>query len=121
MDYLHNVLPPSQLLSLSASALNEILLRWRSQGVQHPKPNSDFDISDDTGFLPREPLQRLPPAFDFWERALVDAPSVLSLGDDETDDTVDRHEDGERWRRRVREVGILLSPILSSDETDIPI
>lgn len=118
MDYFHNVLPPSQLLRLSASALNELLLKWRSKGVQHPRPISDFDISNDTGFLPSEPLQRLPPAFEFWERALAEASSSLTLGNDESEDGIAKREDGQRWRNRIREVRASFSLICRS-ETDL--
>jgi indoleamine 2,3-dioxygenase len=104
MDYIHSVLTPYELLRLGTSGFNEILQRLRYMGAQQPRANAEFDIARDTGFVPPEPLRRLPPAFDFWERALADAPETLSLGQDESIESVEKRESGEIWRRRVREV-----------------
>ena len=104
MDYIHNVLPPSELLRVGASALSDILKRLRTFGVQQPRSNIEFDIDRNTGFIPPSPLPRLPPAFDFWERALAEAPDVLSLGDDISEEALSKREKGDLWRQRIREV-----------------
>lgn len=104
MDYLHNVLPPSELFRLGTSAMSDILNKLRSLGVEPPKLNSEFDISRETGFIPVYPLQRLPPAFDFWERALREAPDIISLGDDIAEEAMAKREGSELWRQRIREV-----------------
>ncbi|EJD02196.1 Indoleamine 2,3-dioxygenase [Fomitiporia mediterranea MF3/22] len=113
MDYLHNVLPPSELLRLGASTLSDLLARLRALGVQQPKPNSDFDISREMGFIPAYPLQRLPLAFEFWERALSQAPDVLSLGDDISEEAVAKREGSELWRQRIRERAHLVLTFLT--------
>ena len=104
MDYLHSVLPPSELLRVGASALLDILNRLRAIGVQQPKSNAEFDIDRNTGCLPAIPLRRLPDSFEFWERALAEAPDVLSLGDDISEDAIAKRESSELWRQRIREV-----------------
>ena len=104
MNYLHTVLPPSELLRLGTSAMSDVLNRLRTFGAESVKPNSAFDISGETGFFPAYSLQRLPPAFDFWERALSAAPESLSLGDDVSEEGVAKRESSELWRQRIREV-----------------
>ena len=69
-----------------------------------PKSNSEFQISRETGFLPPAPLERLPPAFELWERALADANDTLSLGEDDSEEAISRREASEQWRQRLREV-----------------
>lgn len=104
MSYLHNVLPPTELLRMGASALNDVFSRLRTLTVEQPKSNAEFDIGRETGFIPSYPLQRLPLGFDFWERALAQAPDVLSLGDDIEEEGVQKRAGGELWRQRIREV-----------------
>lgn len=104
MSYLHSVLPPTELLRMGASALNDVLIRLRSLTVEQPKSNAEFDIGRETGFIPSYPLPRLPLGFDFWERALAQAPDILSLGDDVEEEAVQKRAGGELWRQRIREV-----------------
>ena len=78
----------------------------------HPKPNEDFQISRETGFLPPKPLERLPPAFELWERALADANDTLSLGEDDSEEAVSKREASEQWRQRLREVSTDLDTTL---------
>ncbi|KAH8117075.1 Indoleamine 2,3-dioxygenase [Phellopilus nigrolimitatus] len=103
MEYIHNVLTPPHLLRMGASALSEVLQRLRTLGVEPPKSNAEFDIARETGFMPAYPLQRLPLAFDFWERALTEAPEILSLGEDVTEDAIAKRAGSELWRQRIRE------------------
>jgi indoleamine 2,3-dioxygenase len=72
-----------------------------------PKLNEEFQISRETGFLPPAPLQRLPPAYELWERALADANDTLSLGEDDSEEAVSRREASEQWRQRLREVSAM--------------
>ncbi|KAL5529495.1 hypothetical protein ACEPAG_5480 [Sanghuangporus baumii] len=115
MDYFHNVLPPSELLRVGASALSDILKRLRAFGVQQPKSNIEFDIDRNTGFVPASPLPRLPLAFDFWERALAEAPDVLSLGDDVSEEAVAKRESSELWRQRIREGPMIPTHTIEND------
>ncbi|KAI5119939.1 hypothetical protein M0805_002128 [Coniferiporia weirii] len=108
MDYIHQVLTPPQLLRMGTSVLADLLHRMRANSIEAPKSNADFDIDRENGFLPAYPLRRLPFAFEFWERALDEAPDVLSLGDDVTEEALERRTGGELWRQRIRE-GPLLS------------
>ena len=66
---------------------------------------SDFDIHDDTGFMPSKPLPSLPPKYHMWERALSQACDVLTLGDDESEEALARRDKGDEWRLTIRSVG----------------
>ena len=102
MDYFPNVITSPELLKLGSSAFYDLLRRWTAK--TQPLSNTDFDIDHEVGFLPSSPLSRLPLGFEFWERALDDAPKMLSLGDDFSDEAMSRRESGEQWRQRIREV-----------------
>lgn len=102
MEYFPNVITPPELLKLGSSAFYDLLRRWAPK--TQPLSNADFDIDAEVGFLPATSISRLPLAFEFWERALDDAPRLLSLGDDLSDEAVSRRESGEQWRQRIREV-----------------
>lgn len=65
----------------------------------------DFDVDEETGFLPSQPpLSRLPPHYDAWEQALDNA-SALRMKLGERDDlTSNDRVDSAEWRRNIREV-----------------
>lgn len=111
MAYLQ-VLTPPELLKLGSSAFYDLLRRWAPR--TQPLSNSHFGIDAEVGCFPSTPLPRLPLAFEFWERALDDAPKFLSLGDDISEEAVSKRESGELWRQRIREVRILF---LGSDHS----
>lgn len=118
MNYYHILPSAPQLMRLGTSAMNQVLATLKSIGVEAPKANAEFDIDNEMGFLPSRPLHRLPEAFDFWERALSDAASMLSLGEDESPEAISKRAGSEQWRARIREVsnvdprmGGLLMPI----------
>ncbi|KAF8582276.1 Indoleamine 2,3-dioxygenase [Ramaria rubella] len=76
----------------------------------------DFEMDAATGFLPdRPPLDRLPAAFDVWERALASAPDALSLGQDESPAGVARRESSRRWRLNLQSAPILSTESLLVD------
>ena len=66
--------------------------------------NSTFGIEEETGFQLSVPLERLPNTFDFWENALTEAQSTLSLGTEYSNAAVAKLSEGNIWRRKIREV-----------------
>ena len=97
----HQDLVPSVVGSLGSVLCK---LRQSFSGNRVPIPNSHFGIEDETGFQPSVPLERLPSTFDFWENALTEAQSVLTLGTDTSDVAIAKYSRGDLWRRRIREV-----------------
>ena len=85
-DY-HFPSPHGFVRSTSSSVYNVYSALVKSLGGEkyRPRPNAEFQISRETGFLPPAPLERLPPAFELWERALADANETLSLEYDSED------------------------------------
>lgn len=71
-------------------------------------PQTDFDIDPMTGFIPPEPLPRLSGQYTIWENALAEAPGVIRLGDDISEEALALKPEGESWRARTRSVGMLL-------------
>lgn len=69
----------------------------------------DYDVDPATGCFPPEPLPQLPAPFTLWEVALVEAQQVLSLGEDEGDEALEKRPGGELWRSQVRSVGVSLA------------
>lgn len=67
---------------------------------QRRSPNA-YDISPHTGFFPPEPLPKLPSAFEIWEVALRDANGNLSLGEDESEEALEKRPYGDAWRKRI--------------------
>ncbi|RXW22348.1 hypothetical protein EST38_g3529 [Candolleomyces aberdarensis] len=67
---------------------------------QRRSPNA-YDISPHTGFFPPEPLPNLPSAFGIWEQALRDANGNLSLGEDESDEALEKRPYGYTWRAKI--------------------
>ncbi|KAJ2934897.1 hypothetical protein H1R20_g2146, partial [Candolleomyces eurysporus] len=67
---------------------------------QRRSPNA-YDISPHTGFFPPEPLPNLPSAFGIWEQALRDANGNLSLGEDESDEALEKRPYGHTWRAKI--------------------
>ena len=105
---LYHILPSApELLRLGTSAMSQVFSTLKAFGAEAPRSNAEFDIDSEMGYLPSIPLQRLPEAFDFWERALSDAPSVLSLGEDESPEAIAKRESSEQWRARIREVSVV--------------
>ncbi|KZT27344.1 Indoleamine 2,3-dioxygenase [Neolentinus lepideus HHB14362 ss-1] len=74
------------------------------------KSQEAFDVNSITGFLPAQPLRRLPKEYDIWETALVEAQTVLSLGTDSSNVALAKRQDGLHWRGAIREW-----PVLSID------
>ncbi|KIK66532.1 hypothetical protein GYMLUDRAFT_157717 [Collybiopsis luxurians FD-317 M1] len=67
----------------------------------------EFDIDPTTGFVPPEPLPRLSREFQLWEDGLIEAPEVLKLGDDVSEDALVLRVEGEAWRIHIRIMPIL--------------
>jgi len=112
MDLLHTYsLPasPIRFFHVALTALGSIfILLLRSlvspASRKAPKVNEDFDIDYDTGFMPSTAIERLPPAFDFWETSLAQAHDCLALANDETPAALAKRERGAEWRQRIRDV-----------------
>ena len=84
-------------LSLFNSTINvsycKLLPRRRIQ--------SSFDIDPHTGFFPPRPLPRLPSTYTLWEHALSNANGNLSLGEDESEDAIEKRPFGHQWRADI--------------------
>lgn len=59
--------------------------------------NVDYDVHPTTGFFPSQPLQKLPSPFSLWEAALEGAQGAVSLGDDESDEALEKRQSGETF------------------------
>jgi indoleamine 2,3-dioxygenase len=102
-----NLLPsPRKLMRTAISLFNSMafVLPFRL-GQDNKFSTTDFEIDDETGFLPRKPLPHLQGPFGVWEEALREAPNVLSLGEDDSETGLERRCSGEIWRRKVESVG----------------
>ncbi|KAE9398152.1 Indoleamine 2,3-dioxygenase [Gymnopus androsaceus JB14] len=106
MDITQFLLCPSQIQYALRSTLNYFLASTRRANEGH-RPQTDFDIDPTTGFVPPEPLPRLPSDYKIWEDALSEAPDVLRLGDDMSDEAKELSSDGEAWRDRIRSRPVL--------------
>lgn len=87
-------------ISLFKSAVNAN--HRRTVDVYHSP--IDFDIDAQTGFFPRQPLPHLPEQFETWEVALVDANGSLSLGENDSDEAIEKRHFGEAWRSNIASV-----------------
>jgi indoleamine 2,3-dioxygenase len=91
-------------LSLFNSTIN---LSHSKLVLARPTPSS-FDIDARTGFFPPRPLPRLPSGYAIWEAALRDANGNLSLGEDESEDALEKRPFGDQWRANIASVRVLL-------------
>jgi indoleamine 2,3-dioxygenase len=57
-----------------------------------------------TGFFPPEPLPHLSGIFHIWEEALEQAPEVLALAFNDSEDAMEKKEEGHQWRQKIRDV-----------------
>ncbi|KAG2020006.1 tryptophan 2,3-dioxygenase [Coprinopsis cinerea AmutBmut pab1-1] len=79
----------------------------RKQLLARRRSPYSYDINQHTGFFPPEPLPKLPPSYEIWEQALRDANGNLSLGEDESEDALERRPYGLEWRARIQEWPVL--------------
>lgn len=89
-------LSPRELLNTLISLFGACPPR-RSAAIE-PTPSRrqrEFDIDYETGFLPNRPLPRLSDRYLIWEQGLSLAQEQLSLGEDESDDAVEKRSSGE--------------------------
>ncbi|KAF8651487.1 hypothetical protein AX16_004785 [Volvariella volvacea WC 439] len=82
-------------LQLALSVLFSLLTRPR----RTTRAATEYDVSYDTGFLPSQPLPRLPPSFELWEQALDSANGTLQLNSN--------CERAESWRAAIRSWPVL--------------
>lgn len=75
------------------------------------RPQTAYDIHPKTGFFPPEPLPKLPASFSIWEDALRDANGNLSLGEDESEEALERRPYGNEWRSRIDAVSTTVIPV----------
>ncbi|KAF9061944.1 Indoleamine 2,3-dioxygenase [Rhodocollybia butyracea] len=68
---------------------------------------TDFDIDPVTGFLPPEPLPRLSDQYEVWENAVAEAPELLRLGDDISEEALTLKTEGAFWRARLKSIAVL--------------
>ncbi|CAK5283725.1 unnamed protein product [Mycena citricolor] len=62
---------------------------------------ADYDIDKSTGFLPPSPLPRLAGEFTFWELALSEAQTEVSLWDDQSEEASVKRTSSRAWRMRI--------------------
>ncbi|KAF9061946.1 Indoleamine 2,3-dioxygenase [Rhodocollybia butyracea] len=86
----------SHIFTLPSQAPNEVL-----------PAQATFGIDPVTGFLPPEPLPRLSGQYKIWENAVTDAPKVLRLGDDVSEEALALKTEGEFWRARLKLIAVL--------------
>ncbi|KAF8965200.1 Indoleamine 2,3-dioxygenase [Flammula alnicola] len=98
-------------LSLFNSTIN---VNYRKVVTQRVMPSS-FDVNTSTGFFPSQPLPRLPSEYNIWEDALREANGNLSLGEDESEEAVEKRAFGEQWRSNIASWPVLDTLPLHSD------
>ena len=79
-----------------------------------------FDVDPATGFFPPQPLAPLSDEFAIWEDALRDANGGLSLGEDESEEALDKRAFGEQWRSNVVAVRLFSSFLSPTPITEAP-
>lgn len=77
----------------------------------------DFDVDPHTGFFPPQPLPKLPRGYSIWEEALAEAPEVLCLAENESEDALAKRPGGDKWRKMVQSVSRILDMRMHSTET----
>lgn len=109
----------SHFLRLTLSVFTS-KLHIRKQVIAKRRSPYSYDINQHTGFFPPEPLPKLPPQFGLWEQALRDANGNLSLGEDESEEALERRPYGATWRARIEAVRLLpsSSPRFGTDSLD---
>jgi len=95
-------------VKLALSLFNSTINVSHSKLVPSSPTPSSFDINPRTGFFPPRPLPRLPCAYTIWEAALRDANGNLSLGEDESEDALEKRPFGHQWRANIASVRVLL-------------
>ncbi|CAK5278992.1 unnamed protein product [Mycena citricolor] len=61
----------------------------------------DYDIDEETGFLPPLPLPHLTGDYTFWEIALTEAETEVFLWDDDSEDAMEKRVSSEAWRSKI--------------------
>lgn len=100
------------LLPTPADFLGSGLVDYVRQTLKPPprdhRSRVDFDIDPIQGFIPRTPPRCLDGSFSDWEQALKDAPHILMLGEDSSEDALDKRDEGELWRLQIRNVSFFV-------------
>ncbi|KIK08231.1 hypothetical protein K443DRAFT_672725 [Laccaria amethystina LaAM-08-1] len=114
-----NVLPsPPQFfrlfLTLALSLFNSTINARHRRTLAGHSPAA-FDVDSRTGFFPRQPLPKLPHAFDIWEDALCNANGHLSLGEDESETALAKRSFGAQWREMIQSWPVLDTSVLHSN------
>ncbi len=105
MDILTLFPSPREIYRLALSLLNSTVIQGYHRKVPERRSTAiHFDVDSETGFFPRHALPRLPEPFDMWEMALGEAAEVLSLGEDDSGEALDKRPGGEAWRANIRSV-----------------
>lgn len=106
MDLLTLLPSPREILRLTLSMLSSTVIHnHHRKALERRSAAIDYDVDAETGFFPRHGLPRLPNTFHMWEAALAEARDALGLGDDDSDEAVDKRCGGEVWRANIRSVG----------------
>ncbi|THG99972.1 hypothetical protein EW026_g2487 [Hermanssonia centrifuga] len=104
--HLMNLLGSVANVKTFARSLTSSLMQEKTFCPQH------YDVDPNTGCFPPEPLPQLPRPFSFWENALAEVQGVLYLGNDESDEALDKREAGENWRAQVRSWPVIETTVL---------
>jgi len=102
---------PHQALRLTASLFKSTTIWWNYYGetAEACFLAAEYDVDADCGFFPRNPLPRLPPPFELWEKGLAEAPDVLYLGEDDDNVGIKERTRCDQWRQNVKSVSNSLS------------
>ncbi|KAH6918436.1 Indoleamine 2,3-dioxygenase [Coprinopsis sp. MPI-PUGE-AT-0042] len=90
-------------------------LQFRRQVLAKRHSPYSYDIDQQTGFFPSQPLPYLPTPFAHWEQALRDANGNISLGEDDSEEALDKRPYGSTWRARIEAWPVLSTESLHSD------
>ncbi|TFK30065.1 Indoleamine 2,3-dioxygenase [Coprinopsis marcescibilis] len=111
--------PPLFFTQLVHVALSVLKSRHqiRRSDLARRRSAYSYDIHQQTGFFPPEPLPKLPPVFAQWEEALRDANGKLSLGElnECGDETLEGCPDSKAWRARIEGWSVISIEPLHND------
>ncbi|KAK0496904.1 Indoleamine 2,3-dioxygenase [Armillaria luteobubalina] len=119
LDIVYLLPSPYHLLRRVLSLLNSmgsLTSPHKTIDIDITRSPSEFDVDNETGFMPRQPLPKLPSKYAIWELALSDASEALVLATDESEDVMNKRHRGEAWRSNIKSWPILDIADLQSEK-----
>ncbi|KAF8892440.1 Indoleamine 2,3-dioxygenase [Infundibulicybe gibba] len=100
---------------LALSLLNSSFNASHRRTIEAYRSPADFDVDAQTGFFPRHPLPHLPATFSIWETALEEANGNIGLGEDDSEEGLEKRPYGEAWRSKIANWPVLDTTVLQDE------